>query len=313
MSRTLVTGGAGFIGSHLVEALLARGDEVVVLDNLSTGSLENLDGLTVEFIEGDVRDFEVVARAMRGAARVFHQAAFVSVPASMERPEDCYAVNLLGSVHVLQAAREQGVEMVVLASSAAVYGEWDRPVDETMTRDPLSPYAASKAAMEAAARLFSAQFGLPTLCLRYFNVYGPRQSPHSPYAAAIPLFIEAMLADEPPVIFGDGKQVRDFVYVEDVVRANLAAAEAIEQAGAVLNIAAGETVSIRELVAALREILPEAPGAQFGPPRKGDIFYSAADIHRAETALGYRPKTALKDGLQATVQWFLQKGAESRT
>jgi UDP-glucose 4-epimerase len=311
MRRVLITGGAGFIGSHLCEACLRRGDEVVVLDNLTTGSLDNLEHLEVDFTRGDIRDRDAVDAVMTGVSHVFHQAAFVSVAASMESPVECYDVNLLGTLNVLDSARANGVRTVVLASSAAVYGESDVPVDESRVSEPLSPYAASKLAMEAAARLYASAYRLPTLCLRYFNVYGPRQSPHSHYAAAIPLFIRAMISGERATIHGDGGQSRDFVYIDDVVHANLKAINADTAAGEAYNIAAGRVTTINDLVENLQRIIPDAPSPSHGPPREGDIYYSAADIRRAEAALGYHPKTALRDGLQATVQWFERKESQN--
>jgi UDP-glucose 4-epimerase len=299
----LVTGGAGFIGSHLVRALLARGDQVRVLDDLSSGRAENIAGLEVEFVLGDIRDPQVVRHTLRDCELVFHQAAMVGVPDSMVDPLGCYASNVTGSIHVLQAAREQGVRRVVLASSAAVYGQAEGVVDESMPTLPVSPYGASKLAMEQIAQVYARGYGLETVCLRYFNAYGPRQSPDSPYAAVIPTFVRKMLRGEAPAIEGDGKQTRDFVYVEDLVQANLLAAEARDAAGQVFNVAGGRRVSIVELGETLRSLLPGIPASGHGPEREGDIRHSAADLTRAEQALGYRPRTALKEGLRKTVEW----------
>jgi len=298
-----VTGGAGFIGSHLVRALLARGDHVRVLDDLSTGFEENLSNLDVEMIVGDTRDERLVRECMEGIDHVFHLAAWISVPASMEEPQACYAVNLMGSLNVLTAAKDASVSGVMLASSAAVYGETIGRVSESTPTCPLSPYAASKLAMEGAARLFSTSYQLPTTSLRYFNVYGPRQSPNSPYAAAIPLFIEAMLAGRTAQIFGDGEQTRDFVFVEDVVRASLLAIEKRGSGGEILNIGGGRSVSILEMVHTLQRILPNAPPPEHVSPRPGDIRFSEADIKVAEQALGYRPTIDLLEGLKSTIQW----------
>ena len=304
MAQVLVTGGAGFIGSHLVRGLLDRGDRVRILDNLSTGSKANLAGLNVEFIEGDIRDATVIQKCIKNVDTVFHLAALISVPGSMEDPLTCYEVNLNGSLNVLMQASQAGVRRVVLASSAAVYGESESPVAENHPKNPQSPYAASKLAMEQAAELFSRSFGLETVSLRYFNVYGPRQSPDSPYAAAIPMFIQAMLAGEPATIHGDGRQTRDFVYVGDVVEAMLLAADGDSVDGRVFNIAGGKSVPIIELVEILQRFFPKTPDPVFGPPRQGDLRFSAADISRAERALGYRPRIDLQEGLGITVEWF---------
>ncbi len=304
MAQILVTGGAGFIGSHLVRSLLDRGDRVRVLDNLSSGSKANLAGLEVEFIDGDIRDITVVQESIKDVDTIFHLAAFISVPSSMEDPLTCYEVNLNGSLNVLLQASEASVRRVVLASSAAIYGESESTVAETHPLNPLSPYAASKLAMEQAAKLFSQSFSLATVCLRYFNVYGPRQSPDSPYAAAIPMFIQAMLAGEPATIHGDGRQTRDFVYVRDVVEAMLLAVDGDSLAGRVFNIGGGKSVPIIELVEIMQRFFPETPDPVFGPPRQGDLHFSEADISSAERALGYRPRIDLQEGLGITVEWF---------
>ena len=309
MSNALVTGGAGFIGSHLVRGLLARGDRVRVLDNLSSGDRRNLDGLDVEFVEGDIRDRATVSRALQGVETVFHLAAMISVPESMADPRTCYDVNVIGSLNVLWGAHQAGVRRVVLSSSCAIYGDVAGPADEQAPVRPLSPYAASKLAMEEAGRLFTNAYGLPTVSLRYFNVYGPRQSPASPYAAVIPLFIQAMLSGQAPTINGDGRQTRDFVFVDDVVRANLLAAEREGAAGGVFNVSGGRSVSILELTSSLQEIIPNAPAPGFGPPRSGDVRFSAAVLSQAERALGYRPVVGLKDGLKGTVEWFRAAGS----
>jgi UDP-glucose 4-epimerase len=304
MAKVLVTGGAGFIGSHLVRSLLDRGDRVRVLDNLSTGSKANLAGLEVDFIEGDIRDATVVQECIEGVDFIFHLAAFISVAGSMEDPLACYDANLNGSLNVLMQASQAGVRRVVMASSAAVYGESESTVDENHPPNPLSPYAASKLAMEQAAKLFSQSFNLETVCLRFFNAYGPRQSPDSPYAAAIPKFIQVILAGEPATIHGDGKQTRDFVYVGDIVNAMLLAADGDSIDGSVFNIAGGNSVSINELVGTLQRFFPETPDPVFGPPRQGDLLFSEADISLAERALGYRPRIDLQEGLGITVEWF---------
>ncbi|HEY45593.1 MAG: hypothetical protein AMJ88_13960 [Anaerolineae bacterium SM23_ 63] len=304
MTTSLVTGGAGFIGSHLVRALLERGDQVRVLDNLSTGRRENLTDLDVTLIEGDIRDLNTVLQAVSGISHLYHLAALISVQASVEDPLDCYAVNLNGSLNVLWAAQQAGVSRVVLASSAAVYGDTDKKVDETVKTRPLSPYASSKLAMEQAAQLFATTSNLPTVSLRCFNVYGPRQSPDSPYAAVIPIFIRDMLEGRPPTIHGDGKQTRDFVSVEDVVQAFILATEMEEALGDVFNIGGGASISILDLAHTLQQIIPNSLDPIYAPSRLGDIRFSEADITRAESALGFRPTTDLKEGLQITVEWF---------
>jgi len=303
MPAALVTGGAGFIGSHLVQLLVSRGWLVRVLDDLSSGSRENLADTGAELIVGDIRDPRAVDQAARAAEVVFHLAAMISIPESMGQPVECYRSNVLGSMHVLEAARRAGARRVVLSSSCAVYGNAGHPVDEASETAPISPYAASKLAMEQAARMMAAAFGLETVCLRYFNVYGPRQALDSPYAAAIPIFIQAMRSGRAPRIHGDGLQTRDFVFVGDIARANLLAAETRVEPGSVLNIGSGRSVTINEVVATLRTIFPGLPEPTYGPPRPGDIRFSAGVIARAEQALGYRPETALSEGLAATVEW----------
>ncbi len=311
MPTALVTGGAGFIGSHLVQLLVDRGWSVRVLDNLSSGSLDNLAGTGAELIEGDIRDPQTVDQAASGADFIFHLAAMISVTESMAEPVECYRANVLGSLQVLEAARRAGACRVVLSSSCAVYGNAGHPVEETSETAPISPYAASKLAMEQAAKMTAVAFGLETVCLRYFNVYGPRQAPDSPYAAAIPTFIRIMQAGRPPVIYGDGLQTRDFVFVGDVARANLLAAEARLEPGAVFNIGSGRSITINEVVDTLRTLFPGLPDPSYLPPRPGDIRLSAGSIDRAGQALGYRPEIALPEGLAATVEWA--RGAASRT
>jgi UDP-glucose 4-epimerase len=300
----LVTGGAGFIGSHLVRALLERGDQVRVLDNLSTGLRENLTDLDITLIQGDIRDLNIVRQAISGVNHIYHLAALISVSASMEDPLDCYAVNLNGSLNILWAAHQAGASRVILTSSAAIYGDIDKRVDENVKIRPLSPYASSKLAMEQAAQLFASTSSLPTVSLRCFNVYGPRQSPDSPYAAVIPIFIHEMLEGRPPTIHGDGEQTRDFVFVEDVVRAFILATEMEEAHGDAFNIGGGASISILDLAYTLQQLIPDGLDPIYAPSRLGDIRFSEADITRAESALGYRPTIDLKEGLQITVEWF---------
>ena len=318
--RALVTGGAGFIGSHIAYRLVDAGHHVLVLDDLSTGMRENLRvaeehaakprdsvGGRIEFIEGRVQDWEAVRAAARGIDLVFHLAAMISVPASLETPSDSYEVNVNGSLNVLAAAKEAGAKRVVLASSAAVYGNSNVPVEEQAPKTPLSPYAASKWAMEEASLMFQRVYDLPVVCLRYFNVYGPRQRPDSTYAAVIPAFVKAMLDGERATIFGDGEQKRDFVHVDDVVRANLLAAESDISDGRILNISGGGAVTINELAGILHEIIPNAQAPIYDAPRDGDIYLSQAVIEGAWVALGYRPEVALVEGLRSTIEWFRQE------
>lgn len=305
-----MTGGAGFIGSHLVDRLLEQGHSVRVLDNLSSGPRRDLPGDGNQLIEGDVRDRAIVEASLDGVEQVFHLAAQVSVSASIQAPRDCYEVNLIGALQVLQAAKAAGVQRVVLASSAAVYGDVDGPVSEAAAPAPLSPYAASKLGMEQAAQLFTTSFGLETVCLRFFNVYGPRQAPDSQYAAVIPAFIQAGLVQEPLVIHGDGQQRRDFVFVADAVQACLQAAAREGASGSVINIGGGGSVTIRDLAGILQRPFPSAPKPTLGPWREGDIRHSEADLSRAHALLGYHPATTLEQGLEVTIEWFRHRQAE---
>lgn len=304
MSLVLVTGGAGFIGSHLAWGLVERGDEVRILDDLSTGLQQNLTSLDSDFQMEDIRDQGAVDQAMQDVQTVFHLAALTSVPESVEVPQRCYEVNLIGSLNVLWAAHRAGVRRVVLASSCAVYGEIPPPMREDAVAQPLSPYAASKLAMEEAARLFYETHGLETICLRFFNVYGPRQAPDSEYAAVIPKFIQVMMQGGRPVIFGDGSQTRDFVHVSDVVRAMLLAGEREATVGKVVNVGSGQSISILALAEALRMQFPGGAEPSFSSPRQGDLAHSAADMDRADQTLGYRPQVALEQGLRSTIEWF---------
>ncbi|MEW6028713.1 MAG: NAD-dependent epimerase/dehydratase family protein [Chloroflexota bacterium] len=307
MTRYLVTGGAGFIGSHIVRALLERGAEVRVLDNFSTGKRENLDGLTgrLEVLEGDLRDGSRVTEAVRGVEVVFHEAAFVSAPQSMEEPAACFDVNVTGTALLFEAARRAGVRRVVVASSAAVYGDSDAlPLVEETSLRPLSPYAASKRVDEIYAQLYTGSFGLDVAALRYFNVYGPRQRPDSMYAAAVPIFIRRLLDGKPITIFGDGGQTRDLIAVRDVVRANLIAAEHPAAPGQVFNICTGRETRIMDLVEVLQELFPSASAPVFAEPRPGDIYLSLGSPQKAVDLLGFRAETPLMDGLWETVEWM---------
>jgi UDP-N-acetylglucosamine/UDP-N-acetyl-alpha-D-glucosaminouronate 4-epimerase len=309
MSHYLVTGGAGFIGSHLVDALVEQGGRVRVLDDFSTGKRENLEGLRsgnrLEVLEGDLRDGAVVAQAVRGIETIFHQAAFVSVAESMEKPQICFSINSTGTSLLLEAARLAGVRRVVIASSAAVYGNSaDLPLREDSPSSPLSPYAVSKAANELYAGLYTRAFGLEVVALRYFNVYGPRQRPDSMYAAAVPIFIRGLLDGKAATVFGDGGQTRDLIYVGDVVRANIIAAQHASAPGQIFNVCTGEECRILDLVKALSGFFPSVSQPIFAAPRAGDIYKSLGSPVKAERELGFRAQTPLVDGLRATIKWM---------
>jgi UDP-glucose 4-epimerase len=309
--RCLVTGGAGFIGSNLASALVARGHQVRILDNFSTGLRENLEELRgrVEVVEGDLRDGEAVARACDGMEVVFHQGAMPSVPRSVEDPSTSFAVNAGGTLNVLLGARRQGVRRVVYAASSSAYGDTPTlPKHERMPAAPRSPYAADKLHGENLMMAFHASYGLETVALRYFNVFGPRQRPDSAYAAVIPRFIGAFLEGRLPLIYGDGRQSRDFTFVQNVVGANLLAAEAEGAAGRVINIGNGSRTTLLELLAEIARILGVPPRAEHAPPRAGDVRDSQADVTAAQEILGYRPSVDLRAGLEATVDWFRKAG-----
>jgi UDP-glucose 4-epimerase len=304
----VVTGGAGFIGSNLVRALIDGDHRVRVVDNLSTGSLANLEGVQqdVEIDQADVRDANAMRRALEGAEVVFHLAALPSVSRSVEDPVGTNGVNVNGTLAVLMAAREASVRRVVYASSSSIYGDVPTlPKHEEMAPAPRSPYAAAKLAGESYSRAFTRVFGLETVSLRFFNVFGERQDPASEYAAVIPRFATRMLAGERPVIFGDGDQSRDFTYIENAVGACMLAAKAgPAAAGEVMNVACGARTSLRELVAMLNSTLGTELEPEFGQPRAGDVRHSEASIDRAAELLGYLPSVDVPDGLQTTVQWF---------
>jgi nucleoside-diphosphate-sugar epimerase len=303
--RALVTGGAGFIGSHLAEALLRRGDAVRVLDNFSTGNRGNLAavGDDVEVVEGDVRSYERVHRAVRGCDVVFHQAAVPSVPHSIADPIADSEINVGGTLNVLLVARDQSVRRVVFASSCSVYGNAAcLPLSEAGPTRPVVPYAASKLAAEHQCRAAAAVYGVDVVALRYFNVFGHRQDPRTTYAAVVPRFIAAMLDGRSPAVFGTGEQTRDFVHVADVVEANLLAAQATGVAGEVFNVASGEQRSVNDLVDALNRVLGRRIAATYGPPRPGDVLDSVADIGRSADVLGYRPAVGFEAGLAATIE-----------
>ncbi|MEW6106155.1 MAG: SDR family oxidoreductase [Bacillota bacterium] len=312
MTRCVVTGGAGFIGSNLVRRLVGCAQEVAVLDNLSTGRIENLAGLEsrIEFVQGDVRDAALVSRLLKGAEVVFHQAALPSVPRSIRDPIASNASNVDGTLNVLVAAREAKVRRVILAGSSSVYGNTTvLPKVEDMPTNPLSPYAVTKLVGELYARVFTHVYGLETVSLRYFNVFGPRQDPDSQYAAVIPRFIMKMARGEQPEIYGDGEQSRDFTYVDNVVEANLLAATANGVSGEVFNVGCGERHTLNELVEKLNHLLGTTIEPKYGPPRPGDVRHSMASIEKAASLLGYKPLVSFDDGLRQTVEWFASKAA----
>ena len=309
--KYLVTGGAGFIGSHIVESLLEQGHHVRVLDNFSTGKRENLealqrfDGDRLEVLEGDVRDVSRVGEAVRGVHIIFHEAAFVSVPQSMDEPQSCFDVNISGTSQLFDAARKAGVSRAVVASSAAVYGESDAlPLDEETPLQPKSPYAVSKRVNEMYAELFTNSFDFEVVALRYFNVYGPRQRPDSMYAAAIPIFARRLLDNKPVTIFGDGGQTRDLINVHDVVRANLIASEHPNAAGKVFNICTGVETRLLDLLDVMYELMPNSPTHELAAPRPGDIYRSVGSPQKAADVMGFRAQVSLVDGLKEVIDWM---------
>ena len=310
--KALVTGGAGFIGSHIVQTLLEQGQQVRVLDNFSTGKRENLeelrqrfDGDQLEVLEGDVRDASIVNQAVRGVDVIFHEAAFVSVPQSMEEPQACFDVNLTGTSLLFDAARRAGVRRAVVASSAAVYGESDAlPLVEMTPLQPKSPYAVSKRVNEMYAELFTGSFGFEVVALRYFNVYGPRQRPDSMYAAAVPIFARRLLDNKPVTVFGDGGQTRDLINVRDIVHANLVASEHPNAAGKIFNICTGVETRLLDLLDVMYELLPNAPVHVHAPPRAGDIYRSVGSPQKAADEMGFRAQVPLVDGLKEVIDWM---------
>ncbi len=303
----LVTGGAGFIGSHIAEALVKRGDRVRVLDNLMTGKRENLAHLTgkLEFIEADIRDAAATRQAMEGVNIVFHEAAIPSVPRSVAEPQLNHDANVNGTFNVLMAARDAGVKRLVFAASSSAYGDTEvLPKVETMMPNPLSPYAAAKLVGELYCQTFTRVYGLETVALRYFNVFGPRQDPTSPYSGVISKFVTALLNNEAPTIFGDGEQSRDFTYIANVVDANLRAAEAPDAVGQVMNLGIGQRITLNQLFEELQKILGTNLKPNYAETRAGDVRHSLADITRAESLLGYHPLVGLAEGLKYTVDWY---------
>lgn len=307
MAQYLVTGGAGFIGSHLAQRLVADGHRVRVLDNLSTGSKTRLAGAAdrIEFIEGDLRDGAVCEAACRGVEVVFHQAALASVPRSVDEPETFHAHNIDGTFRLLLAARGAGCKRVIYAASSSAYGDQpEQPKHEAMLPAPLSPYALTKLVGELYARVFFECYGLETISLRYFNVFGPHQDPASQYAAVIPAFVSAILRGRQPIIFGDGEQTRDFTHIDNVVQANVLAASAPQATGQVLNIACGRSVTINEVIAALNKLLGKRIVPRYEPPRRGDVRHSQADISLARKEIGFVPSVMFEEGLARTIEWY---------
>jgi nucleoside-diphosphate-sugar epimerase len=327
MALYLVTGGAGFIGSHITAALIQRGDRVRVLDNLSSGRLENFSaaelgrdielgeagsGAPIEFIEGDIIDGAACRAACDGVRGIFHEAAQVSVPRSVEAPEESYEINVMGTLRVLEGAREAGVERVVFAGSSAAYGESEvLPKVETFDPDPVSPYASGKVGAEHLMRVWGRCYGLRTVCLRYFNVFGPRQVDDSPYTGVIALFVRALLEGRAPRIFGDGEQTRDMTYIDNVVEVNLRALEADLEPGTVINVGGGERITINELYRAIAAGLGSELEPEYVPGRPGDVRHSLASVERARELLGWTPQTAWREGLERTLRWYLERFAAS--
>jgi nucleoside-diphosphate-sugar epimerase len=319
MATYLVTGGAGFIGSHIVQALVARGDRVRVLDDLTTGRLENLDGLgiserdgeaPVHVVRGSITNPLTCKRACEGVEGVFHEAAQVSVPKSIESPVESYEINVMGTLRVLEGARVSGVKRVVFAASSAAYGNTATlPKIESMPPEPLSPYASGKLAGEALLRVYGQAYGMKTVSLRYFNVFGPRQLDDSPYTGVIAIFAKALLEGRAATIFGDGEQTRDLTYVDNVVQANLLAMKSDLAPGTVINVGGGERITINELYANMAQLTGSKLKAKHAAPRAGDVVHSLASIERARELLGYAPRVSWRDGLATTVEWYRARRA----
>ena len=309
MAEYLITGGAGFIGSHLVEALAKEGRKIAVIDNFLTGKNENIAPFAskIEFFQGDIRDRELLKKALTGIRIVFHEAALPSVPRSIKDPWSTHQNNVEGTLNLLIACREAGVQRVVYAGSSSAYGNTPiLPKVETLAPNPCSPYAASKLAGEHYCQVFTKVYGLETVILRYFNVFGPRQDPNSTYAAVIPKFIVSLLNNRPSIIYGDGEQSRDFTYIDNVVAANLLAAQANNVAGQVFNIACGQQTSLNQILDFLAKFLGKTKDACYQEYRSGDVLHSVADIGLAKQYLNYIPKVCVYEGLEKTALWFQQ-------
>jgi nucleoside-diphosphate-sugar epimerase len=306
----LVTGGAGFIGSHIAAALVAGGARVRVIDDLSTGHRENLEeiGGEIDFVRASLADEAATRRALEDVELVFHEAAIPSVPRSVDNPRETHVACVEGTFTLLAAARERGVRRVVYAASSSAYGDQPTlPKKEEMRPEPLSPYAVAKLVGEYYCQVFNRVYNLETVSLRYFNVFGPRQDPSSQYSGVISRFIGALLGDQPPVIFGDGEQSRDFTYIGNVVEANMRAAETVDGVGHVINIANGERTTLNELLNVLKNITGRtAVKAEYKPPRVGDVRHSLADIQQARSLVGYEPRVGLEEGLRLTIDWWKQ-------
>ena len=305
--RYLVTGGAGFIGSNIVTTLLERGQQVRVLDNFTTGQSSNIAAIMsdIDVIDGDIRDFWTCLDAAEGCDYVLHQAALPSVPRSVANPQTTNAINIGGILNMLEAARRREVKRFVFASSSSVYGDTPvLPKVETMPPNPQSPYATTKLTGECYCRNYYDLYGLPTVCLRYFNIFGPRQDPNSDYAAVVPKFITALLTGNRPTVFGDGEQSRDFTYIDNAVQANLRACESDSAPGGVFNVACGDRFTLNQLIQVLREIIGATAEPVYAASRPGDIKHSLADIRAARTGLGYVPRIDFREGLAKTVEWF---------
>jgi UDP-glucose 4-epimerase len=307
MAKYLITGGAGFIGSNLARELLSLGEEVVVLDDFSTGKQENVEDIEARanVLRGDICDMETVREAMEGIDYVFHHAAVVSVPRSVDDPVRTNEVNVDGTLNCLLAARDARVKRLVFAASSSAYGDNpDLPKHEEMTPRPLSPYGVSKLVGEMYCRVFYEVYGLPTVSLRYFNIFGPYQDPHSQYAAVVPIFITRLLKGESPVVYGDGEQSRDFTYIDNAVQANLLAVKSDKADGKAINVACGAKYTLNTLADNLKRLIGTDIDPTYTEPRAGDIKHSLGDISRASSLLGYKPGVSFEVGLERTVAWF---------
>ena len=309
-TKCLITGGAGFIGSNIADGLLKQGAKVSILDNFVTGFRENLDEINgdFDFVEGDLNDDESLIKSLEGVDIIFHQAALPSVPRSVENPSETHQACVNGTFNLLLKAKENNVKRVIYAASSSAYGDQETlPKVETMLPEPLSPYAAAKLMGEYYCSVFSRVYGLEAVCLRYFNVFGPRQNPSSTYSGVISRFIDALMSNQTPVIFGDGEQSRDFTYIANVVDANIKAAQTSQGIGKVINTANGERISLNELLEVLKNITGrENIKADYQPERKGDVKHSQADNTRAKEWLGYEKLVGLEEGLQKTIDWWKQ-------